>query len=180
VFALLIVGVVVVVAVLYAADRFIKARAQTRRLRTMSERLDAATKRTDKKIQRRLEVARASTELTSVIPAINRPPLSLPDEPLPREPAPGESSLDEPAFDEAEPRRLAAGNAAPDLAAPDLAVPDGVAVRETGPDATAVLGAPLDEVLLDETPVGQAPRDEPGPAGPTREDQEPCTADPLG
>jgi hypothetical protein len=174
VFALLIVGVVVVVAVLYAADRFIKARAHTRRLRTMSERLDAATKRTDKKIQRRLEVARASAELTSVIPAINRPPLSLPDEPLPREPAPGESSLDEPAFDEAEPRRLAAGNAVPDLAVPDLAV------RETGPDATAVLDAPLDEVLLDETPVGQAPRGEPGPTGPAREDQEPCTADPVG
>jgi len=175
VFALLIVGVVVAVPVLYAADRFIKAQARARRMRTMSERLNAATKRTDKKIQRRLEVARASAELTSVIPAINRPPLSLPDEPLPREPAPGESSLDEPAFDEAEPRRLAAGNAAP-----DLAVPDSVAVRETGPDATAVLDAPLDEVLLDETPVGQAPRGEPGPAGPAREDQEPCTADPVG
>ena len=49
-FVLLIVCVVIVVPVLYAADRIIKAQARARRMRTMSERL------------------------------ISRPPLSLPDE----------------------------------------------------------------------------------------------------
>jgi hypothetical protein len=120
VFFLLIAGVVVVVA-LYAADRFIKARAQTRRLAAMSERLDAATERTDKKLRKRQEVAKASAELTSLIPAINHPPLSLRDEPLQGKPAPDDPALDEPAFDE----------------------PDSVAMRQTGPDATAVLDAPL-------------------------------------
>ncbi len=80
VFALLIVGVVVVVPVLYAADRIIKARAHSHRLRTMSERLTAATERAEKQHERQQEVARASAELTSVMPAINRPPLTLPDD----------------------------------------------------------------------------------------------------
>jgi len=159
VFALLIVCVVVAVPVLYAADRIIKARAQTRRLRTMSERLDAVTERTDKKLKKRQDVAKASAELTSLIPAINHPPLSLRDEPVPAEPAPGDPALDKPAFDEP-----ALAEAEPDRPAPDEAVPD-VAVRETGPDATAVLGTPLAE---------------PGPAEATRDDQEPCTADPVG
>jgi hypothetical protein len=49
-------------------------------MRTMSERLDAATMRADKQHQRQQQVARASAELTSVMPAISRPPLALPDE----------------------------------------------------------------------------------------------------
>jgi hypothetical protein len=81
VFSLLIVVVVVAVPVLYAADRIIKAHARARRLTAMSERLTAATKRADKQHERKQEVARASAELTSVMPAISRPPLSLPDEP---------------------------------------------------------------------------------------------------
>jgi hypothetical protein len=80
VFALLIVCVVVVVPALYAADRIIKAQSRARRLRTMSERLDAVTVRAEKQHQRRQQVAQASAELTSVMPAISRPPLSLPDE----------------------------------------------------------------------------------------------------
>jgi hypothetical protein len=143
VFFLLIVGVVVVVVVLYAADRFIKARAQTRRLAAMSERLDAATERTDKKLRKRQEVAKASAELTSLIPAINHPPLSLRDEPLQGKPAPDDPALDEPAFDE----------------------PDGVAaMRKTGPDATAVLDAPLFDVPLVQAPIGEpAPAEATGP-----------------
>jgi hypothetical protein len=78
VFALLIVGIVVAVPVLYAADRIIKARAQARRMRTMGERLTAVTARAEKQHERRQEVARASAELTSVMPAIERPPLTLP------------------------------------------------------------------------------------------------------
>jgi hypothetical protein len=81
---LLIVGVVVAVPALYAADRLIKARAQARRMRAMSERLAAATERAEKQHERRQEVAEASAALTSVMPAINRPPLTLPDEPAGR------------------------------------------------------------------------------------------------
>lgn len=77
-FALLIVGIIVAVPVLYGADRIIKARAQARRMRTMGERLDAVTARTEKQHERQQEVARASAELTSVMPAIERPPLTLP------------------------------------------------------------------------------------------------------
>jgi hypothetical protein len=76
---LLIVGVVGAVPVLYAADRIIKARAQARRLRTMSERLAAATARADEQQEKRQEAATASTALTSVMPAIKRSPLTLPD-----------------------------------------------------------------------------------------------------
>ena len=80
-FSLLIVVVVVAVPVLYGADRIIKAQARARRLAAMSERLTAATERAEKQHERKQEVARASAELTSVMPAITRPPLSLPDEP---------------------------------------------------------------------------------------------------
>ena len=79
-FALVIVCVVVVVPALYAADRIIKAQARARRMRTMGERLDAVTARADKQHERKQQAARASAELTSVMPAISRPPLSLPDE----------------------------------------------------------------------------------------------------
>jgi hypothetical protein len=93
---LLIVAVVVAVPVLYAADRIIKARAQARRVRTMSERLAAATTRADEQQERRQEAAEFSAALTSVMPAIKRPPLSLPDSLSPAAPLadgslPGES-----------------------------------------------------------------------------------------
>ena len=77
-FVLLIVGIVVAVPVLYAADRIIKAHARARRLAAMSERLTAATERAEEQHERRQEVAKASAELTSVMPAINRPPLTQP------------------------------------------------------------------------------------------------------
>lgn len=79
-FVLLIVVIVVALPVLYAADRIIKAHARARRLAEMSERLTAATQRAEKQHEKRQEVAKASAELTSVMPAISRPPLSLPDE----------------------------------------------------------------------------------------------------
>jgi hypothetical protein len=83
---LLIVGVVGAVPVLYAADRIIKARAQARRLRTMSDRLTAATARADEQQEKRQEAAQYSAALTSVMPAIKRPPLSLPGGPSHGEP----------------------------------------------------------------------------------------------
>jgi hypothetical protein len=75
---LLIVGVVATVILLYLADRVIKARAQARRLRELNERLDVAAARVDERQAERRAAARASDALTSVMPAIKRPPLSLP------------------------------------------------------------------------------------------------------
>jgi hypothetical protein len=76
---LLIVGFVGAVLVLYAADRVLKARAQTRRLRAMSSRLDAATARADEQQEHRQVAAQASAALTSFMPAIKQPPLTVPD-----------------------------------------------------------------------------------------------------
>ena len=76
--ALLILGMITAVCLLYAADRTVKARRRAHRLRRMSERLDAATARAEQQLAKRQDAARASTALTSVMPAINRPPLTLP------------------------------------------------------------------------------------------------------
>jgi hypothetical protein len=78
---LLIVGFVIVALALYGLDRAIKARTQVRRLRTMSDRLDAATVRAEKQHKKRQVAERASAALTSVMPAIERPPLTLPGTP---------------------------------------------------------------------------------------------------
>jgi hypothetical protein len=75
---LVIGGVVGAVLVLYAADRVLKARAQVRRLRSMSDRLAAATARAEEQEEQRQVAAHASQALTSVLPAIKRPPLSVP------------------------------------------------------------------------------------------------------
>jgi hypothetical protein len=71
-------GFVGAVLVLYAVDRILKARAQARRLRRMSERLAAAAARSEEQQEQRQAAAHASAALTSVMPAIQRPPLSLP------------------------------------------------------------------------------------------------------
>jgi hypothetical protein len=76
---LLIAGaVVVLLVVLYLAERVIKARSRARRLQSMSDRLVAVTTRVDQQQEERRTQARASAALTSVMPAIKRPPLSLP------------------------------------------------------------------------------------------------------
>ncbi len=75
---LLLVGVVVLVIALYLAERFLKARAQARRLREMNDRLSAATARVDEQQAQKRAKEKASAALTNVMPAINRPPLSLP------------------------------------------------------------------------------------------------------
>jgi hypothetical protein len=69
----LIAGCVTVALVLYAADRAMKARAQARRLRTMTDRLAAATARADEEQEQRQAADQASAEPTSVMPAINHP-----------------------------------------------------------------------------------------------------------
>jgi len=78
VIGLVIGGFIGMVLVLYAVDRALKARAQVRRLRSMSDRLAAATARAEQQEERRHAAARASEQLTSVLPAIKRPPLTVP------------------------------------------------------------------------------------------------------
>jgi hypothetical protein len=75
---LFVLGLAGALAALYTADRLIKARAQVRRLRRMSDRLAAATARSDKQQAQRQAAERAGAELTSFMPAIGRPPLTLP------------------------------------------------------------------------------------------------------
>ncbi len=75
---LVIGGLFGAVLVLYAADRVFKAQAQVRRLRSMSGRLAAATARTEEQQDQRQAAAQASEALTTVLPAIQRPPLTVP------------------------------------------------------------------------------------------------------
>jgi hypothetical protein len=138
---LLVVVVVGAVPVLYAADRIIKARAQARRLRTMSERLAAATVRADEQQEKRQEVANFSAALTSVMPAIKRPPLSLPnassqDGPLPGEPSEPEPTEPEPTPGEPPhstgPRNTGPQNTGPQNTGPHGTGPHGPARPRTG------------------------------------------------
>ena len=75
---LLIVVVVVVVVLGYAADRARKLRARARQMSGMNDRLDLAAAKVDEEQQRRRARTMASAELTSVMPAIKRPPLTIP------------------------------------------------------------------------------------------------------
>ncbi len=75
---LLISAVLAAVILLYITDRAIKACARVRRYRAMSDRLDAAAARTEVQQGRRKRSEAAGAALTSVIPAINWPPLALP------------------------------------------------------------------------------------------------------
>jgi hypothetical protein len=76
--ALLLIGLVGAVLVLYVAERFLKARRRGLRLRRMSDRLDAAARRAQQQHERREVAAEASAALTSFMPAIKGPPLTVP------------------------------------------------------------------------------------------------------
>jgi hypothetical protein len=78
---LVLIGIVSALLLVAAADRLLKARARGRRLRVMSDRLDAATARMTTEHQQRQDRDQASQALTSYIPAIQRPPQELPDFP---------------------------------------------------------------------------------------------------
>ena len=73
-----LIGIICVALALYAADRLVKARARARRLRSMSDRLDAATVRVEEQIEQRQAAEQAGQALTSFMPAIQRPPSELP------------------------------------------------------------------------------------------------------
>src|SRR5882757_4913055 len=108
---LLILVVIVGVVLLYAADRARKLRARARQMSGMNERLDVAAAKVDEQQERKQARVRASAELTSVLPAIKRPPLTLPGVP-----APAAEPQDEPAAAEPE-AGPAAGAAADDTPA---------------------------------------------------------------
>jgi hypothetical protein len=75
---LFIAGFAGAMLVLCTADRVLKARVRARRLRTMSDRLATATATADVQQERRQVAAQASVALTSILPAIERPPLTVP------------------------------------------------------------------------------------------------------
>jgi hypothetical protein len=75
---LILVVVAGVVLLLYAADRARNLRARARQMSAMNERLDVAAAKVDEQQERKQARVRASAELTSVLPAIKRPPLTLP------------------------------------------------------------------------------------------------------
>jgi len=83
----LVLGMLTAVFLCFAADRVVKARVKARRLRRIGERLAAAAARAEEQQAARAAEAEASAALTSVLPAINRPPLTLP-EPVTRGDAP--------------------------------------------------------------------------------------------
>lgn len=74
---LLLVGFAAALLAAFAADRLVKALAQARRQRTMRARLAAAAARAEEQQRRRQASVQASKALTSVIPAIQRPPLTI-------------------------------------------------------------------------------------------------------
>lgn len=78
---LVVTGFFAAVLALWGIDRALKARVRSRRMRTMSDRLTAATTRAEEQQQRRQAAARESKALTSVIPAIKRPPIRVPGVP---------------------------------------------------------------------------------------------------
>jgi hypothetical protein len=75
---LLIAALIAAMILLYTTDRVLKAFSHARRYRAMSERLDAATDRTEAQQERQKKAAAASAELTFLMPAISRPPLTIP------------------------------------------------------------------------------------------------------
>ena len=75
---LVLVGIVVLVVAAWAADRLHKARVQARRRQMMTSRLDAATQRADRQQDQQRAAAQASAALTSFIPAIKHPQLTVP------------------------------------------------------------------------------------------------------
>ena len=141
---LLILVVIAGVLVLYAVDRARKLRARARQMSAMNERLDVAAAKVDEQRERKQARVRASAELTSVLPAIKRPPLTLPGVPGP---APGPA--EEPAAPEPE-----AGPAAP--AADAGNTPDGAGAHQN-PAAQAAADAAGSPAAAEGSAAGDDP-----------------------
>ena len=144
---LLIVVVAVVVLLLYAADRARKLRVRARQMAAMNERLDVAAAKIDKEQQRKRARVRASAELTSVMPAIKRPPLKLPGIPAPWD--------------------VAEKEAAPE-AVPEAAGQVGAAGYAGAAGHVGAAGHAEEAPAAGQTPAAGPPPDtEPSPAGPS-------------
>lgn len=78
---LLLAGFAGALLVAFAADRAVKALVRARRRRAMSARLAAAAVRAEEQQVQRKASVQASKALTAVIPAIQRPPLTIPGVP---------------------------------------------------------------------------------------------------
>lgn len=78
---LLVAGFIGAVILIYAVDRILKLRVRARWMRTMRRRLAVAAVRAEEQQEKRKVAAQASVALTSMMPAIERPPLALPDMP---------------------------------------------------------------------------------------------------
>ncbi len=154
---LLVVAVVVVFLLGYAADRARKLRVRARQMSGMNDRLDVAAAKVDKEQQQRRARVVASGELTSVMPAIKRPPLTIPG-------MAGHGDVPEEAE---EPEEHAAPGASPAAGAKPSAeagpsVEAGAAAQEDpAPDAGDGAGeardAEPDPVSADAVPAGEVP-----------------------
>ena len=161
---LLILVVIAGLALLYAADRARKLRARARQMSAMNDRLDVAAAKVDEQQERKQARVKASAELTSVMPAIKRPPLSLPGVPGP---ATGPED-DEPAAAEREagPAADAAPGDTP-LPAGDTPLPAGATTATAGgtPPAADAENSP-DDATAEKSPAAQTAPDSGGsPAG---------------
>lgn len=70
---LILAGAVAIACLLYAVDRLVKSYRRGRQRRQMAYRLTAAAARADVAERKRTAAMAASSELTSVMPAINQP-----------------------------------------------------------------------------------------------------------
>jgi ribonuclease E len=162
---LLILVVIAGVVLLYAVDRTRKLRARARQMSGMNERLDVAAAKVDAQQERKQARVRASAELTSVLPAIRRPPLTLPgvpgsaaepqDGPAAAEPQDGPAAAEP----EAGPAAAAALDDAPAVTAGTPTAADTPAVDDT--PAAAEAGNTPDGAGAEETPAAQAAPDSP-------------------
>ena len=164
---LLILVVIAGVVLLYAVDRVRKLRARARQMSGMNERLDVAAAKVDAQQERKQARVRASAELTSVLPAIGRPPLTLPGVPGSAAGPAGEPAAPEPDAGPAGERAASHAPAADDTPAAAEArnIPDAgaeeSAAAQAAPDQA---GSPR---AGDSPDAGDSPAagDKPGTAG---------------
>ncbi|HZC40091.1 MAG TPA: hypothetical protein VE343_05415, partial [Streptosporangiaceae bacterium] len=76
---LIVVGIVVLICAAYLGERVLKARRGARHREQMASRLAAAAVRAEEQEAKRQRSVTAGAALTSVMPAINRPPDTMED-----------------------------------------------------------------------------------------------------
>ncbi len=174
----------------YAADRARKLRVRARQMSGMNDRLDVAAAKVDEEQQRRRARTMASAELTSVMPAIKRPPLTIPgmaragDEPeepeeeaAPEAPAaaaasppaeagrPAEAGSTGESGSPAQAGAAAQGDPSPEDPAPDAQDGAGEA-RDAGPAPAGHPAAATVHPATDGTQAPDGPDAEPAPGSP--------------